>query len=405
MNETITIQQTTTVQRKAGAAQAWTLIFAMFLPIMAIIALAPALPTLIGHFSYIPNFGVFVPMILTAPALCIAILSPFAGRLSDIFGRRRLLLIAMFLYGFGGLIPLFVDSFAAVMTGRILLGIAEAFILTIGNALLADYFPEEERPKWLSIQGMVGPFLAAIIMFGSGFLAAKGWQYPFIVYALAFPIFFAAWFYIWEPVNKKAEDKMVVNMKTFPWRSVLWIAFVTLITSVIYYVFIIHFSLVLTSNGIKDEGRIGVISSVVSLTVPLGAYIYKRLSNRSVYFLLLVIYVLMGVGYLGISLMHEEKLIMAAAFIQQTAVGMTVTTLVGWALMNLPAEHRGLGMGIWGASFFIGQFVNPLVIGFLNGFTGGIIGTVTTIGSICIVLAVAVWLPKYYAQKKLQKEI
>jgi hypothetical protein len=67
------------VQRKAGAAQAWTLIFAMFLPIMAIIALAPALPTLIGHFSYIPNFGVFVPMILTAPALCIAILSPFAG--------------------------------------------------------------------------------------------------------------------------------------------------------------------------------------------------------------------------------------------------------------------------------------------------------------------------------------
>jgi MFS family permease len=96
MNETITIQQPTLVQRKAGAAQAWTLIFAMFLPIMAIIALAPALPTLIGHFSYIPNFGVFVPMILTAPALCIAILSPFAGRLSDIFGRRRLLLIAMF---------------------------------------------------------------------------------------------------------------------------------------------------------------------------------------------------------------------------------------------------------------------------------------------------------------------
>lgn len=402
MNETITIQQPAAVQRKAGAPQAWTLIFAMFLPIMAIIALAPALPTLIGHFSYIPNFSVFVPMILTAPALCIAILSPFAGRLSDLFGRRRLLLIAMFLYGFGGLVPLFVDSFAAVITGRILLGIAEAFILTIGNALLADYFPEEERPKWLSIQGMVGPFLAALIMFGSGFLAAKGWQYPFIVYALAFPIFFAAWFYIWEPTRKKNESKAVVDMKTFPWHSVLWIAFVTLITSIIYYVFIIHFSLVLTSNGIKDEGRIGVISAVVSITVPLGAYIYKKLSNRSVYFLLLVIYVLMGVGYLGISLLHEEKLIMAAAFIQQTAVGMTVTTLVGWALLNLPAEHRGLGMGIWGASFFIGQFVNPLVIGFINGLTGGIIGTVTTIGVICIVLAVVVWLPKYYSQKKIK---
>jgi hypothetical protein len=193
-------------------------------------------------------------------------------------------------------------------------------------------------------------------------------------------------------------------MKTFPWSTVLWISFVTLITSVIYYVFIIHFSLMLTANGIKDEGTIGIISSIVSLTVPLGAYIYKRLSTRSIYFLLLLIYVIMGIGYIGISALHEEKLIIIAAFIQQTAVGMTVTTLVGWALMNLPAEHRGLGMGIWGASFFIGQFVNPLVIGSINHFTGGILKTVTVIGIICLVIAVAVWLPKYYTQKKLMEQ-
>jgi MFS family permease len=400
MNETISIQQQAVVQRKAGAAQAWTLIFAMFLPIMAIIALAPALPTLIGHFSYIPNFGVFVPMILTAPALCIAILSPFAGRLSDIFGRRRLLLIAMFLYGFGGLAPFFLDSFWAVMAGRVLLGIAEALYLLSATHCLQIIFQKKKDQNGFRYKAMVGPFLAALIMFGSGFLAAKGWQYPFVVYALAFPIFFAAYFFIWEPQQKTKEGKALVDMKTFPWSSVLWIAFVTLITSVIYYVFIIHFSLVLTANGIKDEGRIGVISSIVSITVPLGAYIYKRLSNRSIYFLLLMIYALMGIGYIGISMIHEEKLIMAAAFIQQIAVGMTVSALVAWALMNLPAEHRGLGMGIWGASFFIGQFVNPLIIGLINGLTGGILGTITAIGIICIVIAVAVWLPKFYAQKK-----
>jgi MFS family permease len=93
------------------------------------------------------------------------------------------------------------------MTGRILLGIAEAFILTIGNALLADYFPEEERPKWLSIQGMVGPFLAALIMFGSGFLAAKGWQYPFIVYALAFRFFLQHIFLSGNHNKKQKKEK------------------------------------------------------------------------------------------------------------------------------------------------------------------------------------------------------
>jgi len=399
MTQAAIINTPSAVRNTAGPAQAWTLIFAMFLPIMAIIALAPALPTLMQHFNYLPNFQVLVPMLLTAPALCIAILSPFAGRLSDLFGRRRLMLIAMFLYGFGGIAPFFLDNFWAVMTGRVLLGIAESFILTIGNALLADYFPEKERPKWLSIQGIVGPFLAALIMFGSGFLAAKGWQWPFIVYALAFPIFFAAWRYIWEPVQKKESGHVAVDMKTFPWRTVLWISIVTIVTSILYYVFIIHFSLLLTASGITNEGRIGVISSIVSITVPLGAYIYRRLSARSIYFLLLVIYVLMGIGYIGISITNDEKMIMVAAFIQQTAVGMTVSSLVAWALMNLPPEHRGLGMGIWGASFFVGQFVNPLVIGLINRYSGGIASTVTAIGVIMLVIAVVLWLPKYYSQK------
>ena len=403
MTQAAIINTPSAVRNTAGPAQAWTLIFAMFLPIMAIIALAPALPTLMQHFNYLPNFQVLVPMLLTAPALCIAILSPFAGRLSDLFGRRRLMLIAMFLYGFGGIAPFFLDNFWAVMTGRVLLGIAESFILTIGNALLADYFPEKERPKWLSIQGIVGPFLAALIMFGSGFLAAKGWQWPFIVYALAFPIFFAAWRYIWEPVQKKESGHVAVDMKTFPWRTVLWISIVTIVTSILYYVFIIHFSLLLKASGITNEVRIGVISSIVSITVPLGAYIYRRLSARSIYFLLLVIYVLMGIGYIGISITSDEKLIMAAAFIQQTAVGMTVSSLVAWALMNLPPEHRGLGMGIWGASFFVGQFVNPLVIGLINRFSGGIASTVTAVGAIMLVIAVVLWLPKYYLQKNKAK--
>lgn len=403
MNEATAINIPVPVQRKAGAVQAWTLIFAMFLPIMAIIALAPALPTLMAHFHYVPNFQVLVPMLLTAPALCIAVLSPFAGRLSDLFGRRNLLLVAMFLYGFGGIAPFFLDNFWAVMAGRVLLGIAEAFILTIGNALLADYFTQEERPKWLSYQGIAGPILATLVIYGSGFLAGKGWQWPFVVYALAFPIFISACLFLWEPAKKRVQDRVAVDMKTFPWRTVGLLCFITLATSVIYYVFIIHFSLVLTANGITSESRIGVISAIASIAVPLGAYIYKQVSGRSVFYQLLLIYALMGLGYIGISLMHDEKLIVATAWIQQIAVGLTVPTLVAWALNGLPIEHRGLGMGFWSTSFFLGQFVNPLVVGFINGFTGGIVTTVTIVGVICLLVALAVWLPKYYQQKAKMK--
>lgn len=403
MTEAATINISLPVQRKAGAVQAWTLIIAMFLPIMAIIALAPALPTLMGHFHDVPNFQVLVPMLLTAPALCIAVLSPFAGRLSDLFGRRNLLLVAMFLYGFGGLAPFFLDSFWAVMAGRVLLGIAEAFILTIGNALLADYFAKEERPKWLSYQGIAGPIMATLVIYGSGFLAGKGWQWPFVVYALAFPIFITAFLYLWEPAKKSEEEKASVDMKSFPWKTVGWICFTTLATSVIYYVFIIHFSLVLTANGITNESRIGAISAIASIAVPLGAFIYKQVCRRSVFYHLLLIYALMGLGYIGISLMHDEKLLIVTAWIQQVAVGLTVPTLVAWALNSLPVEHRGLGMGFWSTSFFLGQFVNPLVVGFVNKLTGGIVSTVIVVGIICVVIALTVWLPKFLSAKNKQE--
>jgi len=56
-------------------------------------------------------------------------------------------------------------------------------------------------------------------------------------------------------------------------------------------------------------------------------------------------------------------------------------------------------MGIWGASFFIGQFVNPLVISSIKHFAGSITAAVTIVGIICLVIAVAVWLPKYYVQR------
>jgi MFS family permease len=335
----------------------------------------------------VPNFQVLVPMLLTAPAFCIALLSPFAGRLSDRLGRRRLLLTAMFLYGCGGIAPFFLHEFSAVMASRVLLGVAEAFILTIGNALLADYFDETERRKWLAVQGAVGPAMATAVLYGSGALAGIGWQWPFVVYVLAFPIFGIAWLYLWEPEKREARPRAAVDMRAFPWRTAAVISIATLITSVIYFVFIVHFSLVLTAHGVREESRIGLITAVASIGVPLGAYVYKRYADRPVASLLFLVYLLMGIGYVGISLAGNETLIVVASWAQQIAAGMTIPILVAWALSSFPGEYRGVGMGFWSASFFAGQFLNPLAVGVLNGFTGSIVMTVAAFGVICLVIA------------------
>jgi MFS family permease len=105
------------------------------------------------HFKDVENKDLLVPMILTAPGLCIAIIAPFAGYFVDKYGRRNLLIYFTAIYGLGGILPYFLDGFNTVITGRLLLGVGEAFVLVIGNTLLGDYFAPTDRAKWLTVQG------------------------------------------------------------------------------------------------------------------------------------------------------------------------------------------------------------------------------------------------------------
>ena len=104
-----------------------------------------------------PNIRTLAPLVLSAPGLCVALLAPFAGWAADRYGRRKLAIIFAALYGLGGMVPFFLHDFSSLMAGRLLLGVGEAFILTMGNTLLGDYFDKDQRAKWLMWQGIVGP--------------------------------------------------------------------------------------------------------------------------------------------------------------------------------------------------------------------------------------------------------
>ena len=73
---------------QAGAAQGIIIALTAFLPILAIVSLAPAVPTLIQHFSGVRWAETLVPLMLTAPGLVIAVTGPFSGWLADRVGRR-----------------------------------------------------------------------------------------------------------------------------------------------------------------------------------------------------------------------------------------------------------------------------------------------------------------------------
>lgn len=375
--------------RRAGVPQGLTVVIASFLPIMAIVALFPAVPSIIDHFHADPGASWKVPWMVTAPGLAIALIAPFAGILCDKFGRRPLILWSTFFYGVLGSAPFFITTLNALFVSRVLLGVCEAFILTVLNTIIGDYWEEDGRRHWLGIQGALGPFLASGLILASGFLTAMQWNGVFLVYLSAFPIFLAMFAFVFEPKGEKAAvdgaAKRAAESTPFPLAAVVTIAVVTLFSSIVFYVFIVNGGIAFREVGVDSPERLAKITVLPSLFVCVGAGVFWLTNRFGSAAQLAVMLVLMGLGYAGMGLAPNWQWMAAALCVQQTGTGMTVPSLVAWAQRLLPFEHRGRGMGVWAASFFLGQFVSPPCVAVVRDALGTMQGAFVVAGAVSVV--------------------
>jgi MFS family permease len=376
--------------KKAGLPQALVIIATSILPMMAIVTLMPVIPAIVQQFKDMVNIMTIAPMVVSAPGLCIALFSPFAGYLTDRLGRRNLLLIFTVFYGFGGILPFFFHHFTALMGGRLLLGVGEAFILTIGNTLLGDYFSVKDRTKWLMWQGIIGSACGTFLLPFSGYLSTMGWYYPFLVYSFAFLITAATYLFIFEPARKVESiqaQASTISDSQFPLVAMLIMAAMTMVAAVLYFVYTLHFTLVLDSLGIKGQA-VGNYTGIASIGVPIGAIFFNAISNKSIYFRFAAMFTLIGLGMIGIGLGANIPTVVASAFIQQLGCGMTIPTLIAWGLSSVPSEFRGRGMGFWTSGFFLGQFISPLVVSSVRSMIGGSwLTTFIVFGVVCLLMA------------------
>lgn len=360
--------------RQADWRQGWILVISGFLPVMAIIALSPTLPTLLAHFRNVGNPQLMVPLLITAPSACIALFAPAAGAITDRFGRRKLMLWAMAVYGIGGFIPFFIDDFWAVVSGRVVIGLGEAAVLTVSNTLMADYFEEKARHRWLMLQGLTGSILGSVTIACSGFLAAKGWQWPFAVYGIAFPIFLASVFFLFEPAPRarRPDGQAGPALSRFPYMVALLVCGVTVLLSTIYYVQVIHFSVLLKDLGVSDPESIGLAMAIPSVGVPIGAVLFKLTTRFGVPSQIALVFLGYCIGLAGIGLAPDYKVALAFAFVQQLANGLIVPALIAFAQSRFSFEHRGRGMGWWASAFFAAQFLSPAVVNVVRAAFGGL---------------------------------
>jgi MFS family permease len=354
---------------------------ALLLPItlstMAIVLLAPILPQLLAEYRAVPGFEFWVPMILTIPALCVAFLSPVAGMLGDRFGRRRLLLAAFLLYALVGVAPVFLTSLPAILVSRVGVGIAEALIMVLSTTLIGDYFTGAARDKWLAGQTAFASMSALLFFNLGGQLGAFGWRMPFWAYASALLMFALVLRFTWEPRGDRVaatEVSAPVGWAGFPWRRMVMILAITVYGSIFFYTVQIQASSGLVHLGLIDPARIGLLTSIASIGVPLGTFVYSRIGRWPVRRLLLVEFALLTAGFATMGLARGPTPFLVGCFLNQVGAGLLLPTLLVWSMSLLSFEIRGRGAGLWQSAFAFGQFLSPVVVTLLARQVGGLMG-------------------------------
>jgi MFS family permease len=341
------------------------------MPTMAIIALVPVLPLLMREFAGVPGAAVLVPMALTIPALCVALFSPVAGWLSDKLGRKRLLIAALVGYAGFGLLPLLLDDLRMILAARVALGVTEAIIMTVATALVGDYFTGERRERWVSIQIATASVSAIVLIAAGGALGeALGSRGPFWLYLLALPVALAAALILFEPAKTVATAPAAAGKA----QGIALLVAITFGIGMLFYTLIVQLGPVIEATGVTSPATIGLAGAAANLGVMAGSMLFGRLKGWSGETLLSIGLPLVALGYVGIGLSSSFALTAACAVVISVGNGLMLPTMLAWVLRRLPPETRGRGTGVWTGSFFLAQFVAPIVAVALSGVLGGLSG-------------------------------
>jgi EmrB/QacA subfamily drug resistance transporter len=109
--------------------------------------------------------------VMNAYLLTIAVLTVTAGRLGDMFGRRRMFVLGLGVFAAGSVLSAVSWSQDAVIAGRVVQGAGGAALLPLSIALVAAAFPAAEQPRaygiWAAVSAIalgLGPLIGGLLI-------------------------------------------------------------------------------------------------------------------------------------------------------------------------------------------------------------------------------------------------
>ena len=362
--------------------------------------------------------------------------SPVMAKFSDFYGRKKIFILDVVLFGIGSCLIAFSANIESIFLGRIIQGFGCGGIFPVGGAFIGDAFPLEERGKALGILGSVfgisaigGPLVgAALIPYGwnwcftinipiSIFIILFALyilpdaenkrklkiDYPgililsllsiFLAYGLnqidssnfissllspkvlPFLLIFIILIPIFFRVEKKAEES-IVAIHMLKNKEIRIACIETLAYGIIYSSAIFIPSLVILSMGLNDQLASLMLIPILGANAVAAPILGKILDSTGSRKIMMVGTILLTIGLIAIAVYPNNFLLFIIA---GCLVGVGLVTIIGAPLRYIvlseakPTE-RGAGQAIVNMLSSAGQLIGGALIGGIIASFAGIMG-------------------------------
>jgi EmrB/QacA subfamily drug resistance transporter len=167
---------------------------------------ATALPAIAADLGEVERLSWVVIINLIASTVA----APTVGRLADMFGRRRMMLLALLFYAAASMLTALAPGFEWLLVGRALQGLGGGGLMTLAQALIGENVPPKERGTYqgyFSANIVTGSTIGPVV--GGLMTEAWGWRSVFVGYV---PLCLIAALLVWRlPRGQPSAGKTPID--------------------------------------------------------------------------------------------------------------------------------------------------------------------------------------------------
>ena len=336
-------------------------------------------------------------LLLASYSLLSFIFTPFVARISDRFGRRKIILVALAVSSFSYFIFGAAQAVWVLFLGRMLSGTTAATV-PVAQAYVADITTKNDRLRYLGLLGAAAGL--AFIMgpaIGGTLSGLFGYAVPsFLSSALAFTNLVSAYFRLPEPSVFRDPKKTVISLDAL--LDVLRRRQIKLLLSM-YFLFFVAFVFLQTafSPWLQEVFGFGSFETGLvfffggSVNVFTQAVLLPRL-NKRVSRLNLTLYSIgaFTVGLLVLAVTQNIVFLFALAALIFFSFGIQYVTLNTLISLSTSEEAQGGTLGVAWAVAALAQTIAPVLSAsvFAFGVSAGFDGLVFAVSAVIAVATV-----------------